>query len=75
MVEATERNKCLNDLENATKDSATKHTKKVVCIMGGDGSLATTIKFLRSSATIEQSLQRGKISFCMLPFGTGNDGS
>ena len=75
MVEATERNKCLNDLENATKDSTTKHTKKVVCIMGGDGSLATTIKFLRGSATIEQSLQRGKISLCMLPFGTGNDGS
>ena len=43
--------------------------------MGGDGSLATTVKFLRGSPVIEQCLQRGKLSFCMLPFGTGNDGS
>ena len=43
--------------------------------MGGDGSLATTIKFLRKSLTIDASLQKGRISFCMLPFGTGNDGA
>ena len=52
-----------------------KHSKKVVCIMGGDGSLATTINFLRTSHVIEQMLQQGKLSFVMLPFGTGNDGA
>lgn len=43
--------------------------------MGGDGSLATTIKFLRTSKVTNQALMRGKISFVMLPFGTGNDGA
>lgn len=43
--------------------------------MGGDGSLATTIKFLRTSPLVEQMLQKGKLSFVMLPFGTGNDGA
>jgi diacylglycerol kinase family enzyme len=42
--------------------------------MGGDGSLATTIKFLRTNKTIDAGLIKGKVVFCMLPFGTGNDG-
>ena len=75
VLESSERMNCLSELEAATKDNTTKNTKKIVCIMGGDGSLATTIKFLRSSQAIELYLQRGKLSFCMLPFGTGNDGA
>lgn len=43
--------------------------------MGGDGSLATTIKFLRTSTDVNQGLCKGKIFFVMLPFGTGNDGA
>lgn len=43
--------------------------------MGGDGSLATTIKFLRTSSEVNQALCKGKINFVMLPFGTGNDGA
>ena len=43
--------------------------------MGGDGSLAKTIQFLRTSLIIDQAMQKGKLSFCMLPFGTGNDGA
>ena len=43
--------------------------------MGGDGSLAKTIKFLRSSSVVDKAMQKGELSFCMLPFGTGNDGA
>jgi len=43
--------------------------------MGGDGSLSTTISFLRTSSDVDQSLSKGKINFVMLPFGTGNDGA
>ena len=43
--------------------------------MGGDGSLATTIKFLRTSKVTNQALVKGKIAFCILPYGTGNDGA
>ena len=74
VLEATERQNCLRQLESAVQQND-KSTKKVVCIMGGDGSLATTIKFLRGSLIIESCLQKGKVSFVMLPFGTGNDGS
>ena len=50
-------------------------TRKIVCIMGGDGSLATTIKFLRTSNLVDNALSKGKICFAMLPYGTGNDGA
>jgi len=43
--------------------------------MGGDGSLATTIKFLRTSTVVDNALIKGKICFAMLPYGTGNDGA
>jgi hypothetical protein len=43
--------------------------------MGGDGSLATTIKFLRTSNLVDNALSKGKICFAMLPYGTGNDGA
>ena len=52
-----------------------KAVRKVVCIMGGDGSLATTIKFLRGSIVVNTYLAKGRLSFAMLPFGTGNDGA
>jgi len=43
----------------------------MVVIMGGDGSLAQTIKELRRSKIIDEKVN--KITFCSLPFGTGND--
>lgn len=42
--------------------------------MGGDGSFATTIKLLKTNKDIENGLNKGKICFATLPFGTGNDG-
>lgn len=42
--------------------------------MGGDGSFATTIKFLRTRKDVDQGLSKGKFCFVTLPFGTGNDG-
>jgi diacylglycerol kinase family enzyme len=61
-------------LEEACKEDD-MNTRKIITIMGGDGSLGTTIKFLRSSKIANQALIKGKISFAMLPFGTGNDGA
>ncbi len=74
VLEKSEREKCLEDLAAAIKENDNA-TRKIVVIMGGDGSLATTIKFLRSSSEVDQGLSKGKINFVMLPFGTGNDGA
>jgi diacylglycerol kinase family enzyme len=64
----------LKQLEHAcSHDDMTE--RKVVLIAGGDGSLATTVKFLRQSKIANQALIKGRISFVMLPFGTGNDGA
>ncbi len=74
MLEKTERDKCLEDLTIAIKENDLA-TRKIVVIMGGDGSLSTTLKFLRTSSEVDQGLTKGKINFVMLPFGTGNDGA
>jgi len=42
-----------------------------VVIMGGDGSLGQTLRELRSNAKIDENIN--KITFCLLPYGTGND--
>jgi diacylglycerol kinase family enzyme len=69
-----ERDHCLHDIEEAATLNDNS-TRKIVCIMGGDGSLATTIKFLRTSVIVDNALIKGKLCFAMLPFGTGNDGA
>ena len=74
VLEKQERETCLQLMSSAFMDDDYS-TRKVVCIMGGDGSLARTIQFLRTSSVVDQAMQKGKLSFCMLPFGTGNDGA
>lgn len=69
----SERTKCFQKLEKDLVEDP--EPKKVICIMGGDGSLATTITFFRTSKVIDMHLQKGNISFVTLPFGTGNDTS
>ncbi len=39
--------------------------------MGGDGSLGQTIKELRKTPIINENINN--FTFCLLPFGTGND--
>jgi diacylglycerol kinase family enzyme len=39
--------------------------------MGGDGSLATTVRDLRAKSEINKRMD--KIRICLLPYGTGND--
>jgi diacylglycerol kinase family enzyme len=73
VIEKVEREKFLTDLDAALLEND-HNCRKIVSIMGGDGSLATTIKFLRTSKLVDTGLTKGKIVFCMLPFGTGNDG-
>ena len=69
-----EREACLSQIANSIKDNE-KGVRRVITIMGGDGSLATTINFFRTSKIVDHALQKGKLSFVMLPFGTGNDGA
>jgi diacylglycerol kinase family enzyme len=71
--EKQECQKCYEDLEAEIKLND-KTTKKIVAIAGGDGSLGTTIKSMRSSTVLEKALSRGKIYVATLPYGTGNDG-
>jgi diacylglycerol kinase family enzyme len=49
----------------------TQQNQLMVVIMGGDGSLGQTIRELRKTAIIDEHIN--KITFCLLPFGTGND--
>jgi diacylglycerol kinase family enzyme len=51
-----------------------KSTKKIIAIAGGDGSLGTTIKYMRTSPVLDKALSRGRIYIATLPYGTGNDG-
>lgn len=74
VIEKTEREKCLEDLAQSLGENDNS-TRKIVSIMGGDGSLATTINFLRTNKVVDQGLVKGKVCFVMLPFGTGNDGA
>ena len=48
MIEKSEREQCLIDLEEQIIEND-NNTRKIVLIMGGDGSFATTVKFLRNS--------------------------
>jgi diacylglycerol kinase family enzyme len=72
--DAGEREKSLKDVENEFKVKDTK-CRRVVTIMGGDGSLGTTIKALRKSEIIDDAMHHGKLFFIVLPYGTGNDGA
>ena len=74
MLEKTERNKCLEDIETEIAEND-NDTRRIVVIMGGDGSFGTTLKFLRKSDEIDKGLSKGKLCFAVLPFGTGNDGA
>ena len=74
MREATERTKSLKDLEKSLQVKDDK-CRRVVTIMGGDGSLGTTIKQLRKSDVIDLAMQHGRVYFVVLPYGTGNDGA
>ena len=49
----------------------TQQNQLMVVIMGGDGSLGQTIRELRKTTIIDEHIN--KITFCLLPFGTGND--
>ena len=55
VLEKQERETCLQLMSSAFMDDDYS-TRKVVCIMGGDGSLARTIQFLRTSSVVDQAM-------------------
>ena len=71
MIEAKDRTECREMLTRDLKEDP--GSDKVVGIMGGDGSMGTTLKFLREVEEIEQGLAKREVGIVILPFGTGND--
>ena len=55
VLEPQEREACLQQMSDSLLDKD-KGVRRVVCIMGGDGSLATTINFFRTSEVIDAAL-------------------
>ena len=75
MLESTERAKCLDMMEADITGEDSETRDRYIVIMGGDGSLATTINMLRTRQAISKALAERLISFVLLPFGTGCDGA
>lgn len=73
VLESTERAKCLDMMEADITGEGSETRDRYIVIMGGDGSLATTINMLRTRQAIGKALAERLISFVMLPFGTGCD--
>ena len=71
--EPAERELCMNMLEEDLTGEGTENRDRYLGIMGGDGSLATTLIMLRTRSPIEEALRQKMISFVLLPFGTGCD--
>ena len=73
MLEAEERALCMKMMEEDVSGPGHDNRARYLGIMGGDGSLATTINMLRTNSHIEKALKEQYISFVLLPFGTGCD--
>lgn len=73
VLEPEERALCMRLMEEDITGPGHEQRDRFLGIMGGDGSLATTLKMLRSRPPIESALKQKKISFVLLPFGTGCD--
>ena len=71
--EPAERELCMNMLDEDLTGEGNENRDRYLGIMGGDGSLATTLKMLRTSPAIDEALKQKMISFVLLPFGTGCD--
>ena len=71
VIEVSERMECRRMIENDIKQDP--QSDKIVGIMGGDGSMGTTLKFLREIPEIEAALVSKEVGLTILPFGTGND--
>lgn len=60
-------------MEEDITGAGSENRDRYLVIMGGDGSLATTLKMLRTRPIIEEAMRQKLLSFVMLPFGTGCD--
>ena len=60
--EPAERELCMNMLEEDLTGEGTENR---------DGSLAKTLRMLRTRSPIEEALRQKMISFVLLPFGMG----
>lgn len=60
-------------MEEDITGTGSENRDRYLVIMGGDGSLATTLKMLRTRPIIEEAMRQKLLSFVMLPFGTGCD--
>ena len=56
VLNADERALCMSMLEEDLSGEGSDNRDRYLGIMGGDGSLATTLKMLRTNAVIEKAL-------------------
>ena len=73
VLDASERKICMDMIEEDVSGQDSNRRDRYLAIMGGDGSLATTLKMLRTRKIIEKAMLDKLISFVVLPFGTGCD--
>ena len=73
VLEAQERIMCMDMMEKDITGPGAENRDRYLVIMGGDGSLATTLGMLRARPNIEDALRKKNVSFVTLPFGTGCD--
>ena len=73
VLEAEEREKCMNMMEEDFTGPGKENRDRFLIIAGGDGSLSTTVKMLRTRPIIQEALQEKLLGFIGLPFGTGCD--
>merc|ERR1712038_519910 len=73
VLEVDQRMECREMLKKDVVENP--QSDKILVIMGGDGSMGTTLKFLREVPEIEGGLKSREVGLCILPFGTGNDTS
>ena len=57
VLEAEERKLCMKMMEEDISEPGNDNRDRYLGIMGGDGSLATTIKMLRTNSVLEEALR------------------
>lgn len=73
VLEAEERELCMKMMEEDLTQAGAENRDRFLGIMGGDGSMATTLNMLRQRPAIEEAISQKRVAFVNLPFGTGCD--
>ena len=73
VLDPEQRTICMDLMEKDFTGPGKENRERFLVIAGGDGSFCTTINMLRTRPIIEEALGEKRVSFIVLPFGTGCD--